>query len=118
MWNDATDDILDIFDKVKKKETLPLYCPMCGKKEAHIYMYRFEYYSRGTIWAWCSACKATAHGRMMLPIWWENSETLDNSLLGVHPDLLEEKKEFVDKYVNMLIKGEHLDKTIEQKILN
>lgn len=107
MWNDAKDDILDIFEKVKEKEPLPLYCPMCGKKEAHIYMYRFEDYNRGTVWAWCSACKATAHARMMLPIWWKNAEVLDNRLLGVHPDMLEAKKTVVDKYVNMLIRVEN-----------
>lgn len=105
MWNDANDVILDIFDKVEEMETLPLECPICGKKEAHIYMYRFKDYNKGTIWAWCSACKATAHARMLLPIWWENSDALDNRLLGVHPDMLEEKKNFVDEYVNMLIKA-------------
>lgn len=117
MWNDANKDILDIFDKVKEKETLPLYCPVCGKMEAHIYMYRFKKNNRGSIWTWCSACKASAHERIMLPIWWKNSEVLDENLLGVHPDMLEEKKIFVDKYVNMLIKGEYVDKTIEQNMI-
>lgn len=117
MWNDANKDIFEIFDKVKEKETLPLVCPVCSKREAHIYMYRFKN-NKGSIWAWCSACRVSEHERVTLPIWWKNSEVLDENLLGVHPDMLEEKKVFVDKYVNMLIKGEYIDKTIEQNLMN
>ncbi len=105
MWNDSNKDILDILEKVNKKETLPFCCPVCGKVEAHIYMYRWKKNNKGSVWAWCSACKVSAHERVILPVWWENADALDENLLGVHPDMLEEKKMFVDEYVNMLMKG-------------
>lgn len=109
MWNDANKEILDILEIISNKNSLPLKCPVCGKYEAHVYMYRWKQEKKGSIWTWCSACKVSAHERLLLPDWWKNSQTIDDNLLGVHPDMLEENKEFVDDYVNRLMNEKNPD---------
>lgn len=117
MWNDANKDILNIVDKINRKEFLPLCCPVCGKIEAHIYFYRWKCNDNGSVWVWCSACKSSAHERMLIPIWWENASVLDENLLGVHPDMLERRKVFVDEYINMLMGGKYPNQTLQVEML-
>ncbi len=42
MWNDADKTIFDIFDLLNRNDRAPLKCPVCGKKDAHLYMYRWK----------------------------------------------------------------------------
>lgn len=118
MWNDANKDILDILSYVIEKCSLPYQCPVCRKQSAHIYMYRWKQDKKGSIWTWCSNCKASAHERMDLPDWWRNSAVLDDNLLGVHPDMLDENRKFVDAYFNMLLHGEYPDTIIQKTLKN
>ena len=108
MWNDANKNILDIFDDVVNKRFVPTRCPVCGKMEAHIYMYRWKENKIGSIWTWCSSCKVSAHERVILPTWWKNSKVLDENLLGVHPDMLEKKKIFVAAMNFVFLFVEHI----------
>ena len=42
MWNDANKTILYIFDMLNRNKKAPLKCPVCGKNDAHLYMYRWK----------------------------------------------------------------------------
>lgn len=110
-WDDSKVEILDIVDDLENNEqtVVPLKCPVCGKSTAHIYMYRWKG-DIGTIWAWCSGCKACAHAsRRILPSWWEDGDFIHTSELASHPIFLEIKSEAIDT---------HLKKLLEKKNVN
>lgn len=105
MWQDNNDKILDILDfiEIKNKECFPVVCPICGKKEGHLYFHRYKEEELGGVWIWCSACYHSAHARYQLPKWWKNSEEIISEKLASHPDYLEDNKRFIDEWVNKLI---------------
>ena len=41
MWRDNNDKIMDILDNIEtqNKELFPVVCPVCGKKDGHIYIH-------------------------------------------------------------------------------
>ena len=104
MWQEDNDKILKIIDCFYDKNKLfPVNCPICAKKDGHIYLYRHNINSHsGGLWLWCSACHHSSHSRYSLPIWWNNLNTLDTSKLSSFPDYLEENKNDIDKWVNKI----------------
>lgn len=108
MWDDGQYEIFTIIYRLSDPESLeiPIKCPVCETKNAHIYMHRWEKGKKGTIWTWCSSCKACDHGRIDLPEWWENSSFIDSSKLTSHPNYLEEHVEFVDEYVKRMLQNQ------------
>lgn len=44
MWQDNNDKILDILDAIdkKNKECFPVVCPICGRREGHLYFHRYK----------------------------------------------------------------------------
>lgn len=104
MWREDNDKILNILDDfyVPKKH-FPVICPICGKRDGHIYLYRHnENSQRGGLWLWCSACHHTSHSSYQLPLWWKNFPDFDTTKLASHPDYLEENKTYIDEWVNKL----------------
>lgn len=116
MWNDANKEILEIFDSLNNKNTPPFQCPVCKKYSGHIYMYRWKSEKNGSIWVWCSSCRASAHERVILPDWWKNALVIDDNLLGVHPDMLEDNKGLVDEYVKLSLEGKIPDERTQEII--
>lgn len=108
-WDDSRDEIMNIIEEIEgnKKLQIPIKCPICSTSNAHIYMYRWED-DRGTIWTWCSNCKACMHGsRIKLPKWWENADFIDGSELTSHPVFLEPKANKIDEYLKQLLGREN-----------
>lgn len=106
MWYDGDSKIADIFDCIKPpiKESFPVKCPVCGKKEGHLYFHRYEKNGiRGGRWTWCSACKCSEHASGWAPQWWDNLETISFERLASMPDYLEENKDCIDEWVNKLL---------------
>ena len=108
MWYEENDNILKILNCiVTSKEAFPVICPICGKKECHIYMHRHGDGQRGGLWIWCSSCRYTSHSSYRIPSWWKNLERIDESKLVSLPDYLEENKINIDKWVNKLRLADH-----------
>lgn len=106
MWRDDDDRIMDILDIdiMGSKEYFPVICPVCGKREGHLYAHRFkEGEDRGGEWAWCSACHHSVHVSARLPKWWKNPDMIDFERLAAIPDYLEENKIYIDEWINGLL---------------
>lgn len=112
-WDDSRDEILNVLDELEEKKEIgfPLPCPVCHRKSAHIYMRRWESdfcwdHGRGTIWVWCSSCRACQHiSRVVLPDWWEADDFMEESELTSHPVYLEAKSAVVDAHLKKLLEG-------------
>ena len=55
MWIDNDDRIMEILDYIEKpsKECFPVTCPICGKREGHLYFHRYmQGNARGGMWTW------------------------------------------------------------------
>ena len=106
MWIDDNDKIIDILKEeiIKSKEYFPVICPVCKRKQGHLYAHRYkEGEDRGGEWVWCSACHSYAHFSARLPKWWKNLELIEFSKLAAVPDYLEENKTCIDEWINSLI---------------
>lgn len=106
-WDDSNYKILDIIDMIvdNKEPQIPIKCPICSTSNAHIYMWRWkDNEDRGTIWTWCSNCRACSHAsRVKLPDWWENADFIDVSELTSHPVFLEPKVDMIDEHLRQLL---------------
>ena len=101
MWKDNNDKIMEILDKFELNETFPVVCPICGKKEGHLYFHRYKVNDdKGGMWTWCSACYHSAHAMFRLPKWWRNYEKISIEKLTNFPNYLEENKMCIDEWVN------------------
>jgi len=71
---------------------------------------------RGTIWTWCSNCRACSHAsRVRLPDWWENDHFTDEAELTSHPIFLEGKADLVDHHLKILLeKRNDFSKSLQQ----
>ena len=106
MWKDNNDKIMDILNNIEtqNRECFPVLCPICGKKDGHLYFHRnSEGDERGSMWAWCSTCYHFAHVLYRLPKWWKNLEEINFENLTSYPNYLDENKFFIDEWVNKLI---------------
>lgn len=105
MWKDDDDKIINILDSIEgeEKEQFPVLCPICGKREGHLYFHRYNNESVGGMWAWCSACRHSMHTRFKLPEWWENLEIINFQELTSYPDYLERNKGVIDEWMNKLM---------------
>ena len=109
MWREDNDKILEILNYIYSSEdTFPVFCPVCGKRDGHIYMHAHAGSQRGGIWLWCSACHHTSHSSYRIPLWWKNLEIIDESRLVSFPDYLEGYKMNIDNWVNKL-KADNFD---------
>ena len=86
------------------------------KKRCTFVYVSLEGEKNGSIWVWCSQCKASCHERVQLPDWWKNATVIDDNLLGVHPDMLDENKQFVDAYLNLLLKDIYPNELTQEKM--
>ena len=69
MWDDSNDKIMEILDELESKECVfPVYCPVCGEKEGHLCIHRYDE-RHGGIWIWCSNCCAYSHMSGIIPDW-------------------------------------------------
>ncbi|MDE5907128.1 MAG: hypothetical protein K2H52_00020 [Lachnospiraceae bacterium] len=105
MWKDD-DRIMNILDSVeiKEKKQFPVICPICGKREGHLYFHKYNSNENaGGMWTWCSACKHSAHARFKLPEWWKNLEIINFHELVSCPDYLEKNKVIIDEWINKLM---------------
>ncbi len=104
MWNDSNDKIMEIMDGLNSKESVfPIHCPICGKREGHLYIHRYDE-RHGGIWLWCSCCHSFSHLSGIIPDWVENMPNIENSRLEATPEYLDERKTAVDNWVNTLLK--------------
>ena len=106
MWQDNDDRIMDILDGIGSgnKGYFPVDCPICEKKEGHIYFHRNKEDDQcGGMQTWCSACYHTAHATCRLPRWWKNPEKISTKKLTSYPGYLEENKNYIDEWVNKLL---------------
>lgn len=106
MWKDNDDRIMNILDKVetRNKECFPVSCPICGKRDGHLYFHRNkESDTAGGMWTWCSTCQHSAHSWYRLPKWWKNLEEIDFEKLASYPDYLEKNKMIIDEWLNKFV---------------
>ncbi len=106
MWRDDDDRIMDILDSIitKNRKCFPVFCPVCGRKEGHIYFHRYKAGDEsGGMWIWCSACCHCVHALYRLPKWWKNLEGIDYDKLTSYPDYLEENKICIDEWINKIL---------------
>ncbi len=102
MWL-SDDKIMNIFNYLDYSNNFPCVCPVCGKKEGHIFMFRPSLEKRrGGGWVWCSSCKNSAHVDMAVPDWWVNNPEIDASKLTFDPDYLEDNKKIIDQWITGL----------------
>ena len=105
MWKDNDDKIMDILENIEtlNRQDFPVVCPICGKKEGHLYFYRnVKEDEKGSMWAWCSSCCHFTHALYRLPKWWKNLDEIKLENLAGCPDYLEENKLCIDEWVNKL----------------
>ena len=107
MWKENDDRILEILNIFSEKDSrFPVICPVCGEKDAHIYIHRHSFESqRGGLWLWCSSCRHSSHSSYRTPLWWKNLNSINTDKLVSLPDYLEANKNAVDKWVNELKNG-------------
>lgn len=106
MWLDDDDRIVDILNNIEPsdKECFPVVCPVCGKRQGHLYFHRYkEGNERGGMWVWCSACHHSEHATYRVPKWWKNLESISFEKLAAIPLYLEKNKADIDEWVNRLI---------------
>lgn len=109
MWRDSDykiDRIAGICSKneIEEKQHFPVICPICGKKEGHLYAHRHKLgEDAGGRWTWCSACHNYSHVLAKLPKWWKNPDFIEFGKLQHSPDYLEENKDYIDEWINSLI---------------
>ena len=107
MWSEDNDKILEILNCIYTSEAVfPVICPVCGKRDGHIYMHEYAGSGRGGLWLWCSVCHHSSHSSYRIPFWWKNLEIIDESRLVSNPDYLERNKTDIDNWVNAL-KADH-----------
>lgn len=101
MWSDERDLIMNLFND--NGEAYPKTCPCCGKKDGHIFMYKFDDAAvYGSAWVWCSACQEYSHSRYLIPDWWKNYDGVEADELHNRPDNLDLIKNEIDQWVNSL----------------
>jgi len=101
MWND-NDKIIEIFDTSEDGKTVfPCVCPVCNSHSAHVYFHKHNDRHCG-IWTWCSNCGASSHMSGNTPKWWKNPDFIDPTQLCAEPDYLEQLKDRIDEWVNMI----------------
>lgn len=106
IWKDENDKMLDILDELDKEEiTFPALCPVCEKKESHLYMHKENAENIGGLWVWCSHCKYYIHASYKIPQWWNNSLEINETKLSPNPQYLEENKQLVDTWVEQLFES-------------
>ena len=106
VWLDNDDKIMDILDNIEteNKGCFPVVCPICGKKEGHLYFHRnMEGDERGSMGVWCSACYHFSHAMYRLPKWWQNSKKINFEKLTSFPNYLEENKVCIDQWINEIL---------------
>ena len=103
MWSDENDNIEKIYEDFYDIKNFPAECPVCGRKAAHLYAHIYDAKTRkGGLWVWCSDCKSFSHGSIKVPDFWKNCPIIELEKLCAVPIYLEEMKESIDAYVNMI----------------
>ena len=104
MWKDDNDDIKKIYMDFKNIKKFPTTCPICNKKNAHIYMHIYDNETRrGGLWIWCSECHSFSHSSVYVSKFWENCALIEKDELCAIPDYLDEMNSIIDAHVNDII---------------
>ncbi len=104
MWKDSNDKIDELFLKLQELKEFPTICPICNKKNAHIYMHVYNNKTRrGGSWSWCSECHSFSHSTMYVPEYWRNCSEIELEKLSAVPIYLEEIKDKLDKHANAIM---------------
>ena len=105
MWNDGNDKIMEIMDRLDDKDSVfPIQCPVCGKKDGHLCIHRYDEH-HGGIWIWCSKCGSYSHMSGIIPDWWENMPGIEEGKLEAEPQYLDERNRAIDHWFNNLLKS-------------
>ena len=100
--------------------TYPKKCPICGKENIHLLMYKPSVMSTGGgRWTWCSSCKKYSHINAIIPKWWINYDEIEAGQLFASPEYnIDDKSESIDKWVNKLISEREDDLKEEPESIN
>lgn len=116
MWKDADIKIQELLSELEKGERSPMVCPVCEKREAHVYMHIHNDKTRmGGLWIWCSDCRSFLHGSVCVPGYWKNCPVIQPEKLTALPEYLETLKDNIDAHTNTIItdhKYDNKDQTI------
>lgn len=104
MWKDDNGKIEELYKEIKKIKIFPTICPVCKKKDAHIYIHVYNGKTRrGGVWVWCSDCHTFFHGSTVVPDYWDNCTRVEVEKLCAIPNYLDELKEIIDAHVNTML---------------
>lgn len=91
-------------DSLLEKNNFPADCPICGRREAHVYLRAYTP-KRGDLWTWCSSCQSFEHASIIPPSDWKNDDFIDYHHLSALPQYLEFQKDSIDSYMTKNYKG-------------
>ena len=115
MWNDNKDEILEIIDNVDSSNAVfPTTCPVCNKKDGHVYYHKHDELHSG-VWVWCGSCQTFSHMSGIAPDWWKNPDFINDGQLTEIPDKLDENKEKLDRWINLLIQDNEKAKNLPKQ---
>jgi DNA-directed RNA polymerase subunit M/transcription elongation factor TFIIS len=81
--------------------SFPAKCPICGEKEYHMYMARFDKNdNHGSGWVWCSKCKNYSHYQYLIPDDYDNCPAINDDNLESEPSYLNDNKDIIDSWIN------------------
>ena len=100
MWKDNNKNINKVlFDLTNV--VFPAKCPICGAKEYHMYMAKFDKKdNHGSGWVWCSKCNNYSHYQYLIPDNYDNCPSIDDDKLESEPTYLDENKDIIDRWIN------------------
>jgi len=105
MWKDDY-KLQKIFNDFPKVEKFPCLCPICEKKDTHVYMQKYNQKTlRGGLWVWCSQCNSFSHSSIYVPAYWVNYPNLVLENLSAIPMYLDNMKVEIDRHVNYILKN-------------
>ena len=110
MWADNNDKIMEIMNNLDGTAgVFPAHCPVCGEKEGHLCIHRYDAL-HGGIWIWCSSCNSYMHMSGIIPDWWNNMPDIEEAKLEASPQYLDERKNAIDAWVNNLLESKEVSR--------
>lgn len=76
-------------------------CPCCRGTELHVFFHRHRD-DRGGGWVWCSRCRRYLHATVVIPVWWENLDSVPEAALAGIPRELDRFSGEIDAHLSRL----------------